>query len=86
MKKMLMLLAMFVIVTGPAFAQQDPDDPGLQDSLIVSEVTIDSGTTFAFVRIYAESKGCTGIDSYFRYNLCFRSYLCERKQRLYRNR
>jgi hypothetical protein len=64
MKKMVLFLAMFLVMTGLAFAQQDPQDPGIQDSLIIDEVTIDSGTTFAFVRIYAVTD-----DSVAYYNL-----------------
>lgn len=67
MKKMVLVLAMFLAVTGMAFAQQDPQDPGIQDSLIIDEVTIDSGITFAFVRIFAVTD-----DSVMYYNLPLR--------------
>jgi hypothetical protein len=64
MKKMVLFLAMFLAMTAMSFAQQDPQDPGLQDSLIVNEVQIDSGTTFAFIQIFAVTD-----DSVMYYNL-----------------
>ena len=67
MKKMLLFLAMFLAMTAMAFAQQDPQDPGIQDSLIVNTVEIDSGVTFAFVQIYAVTD-----DSVMYYNLPLR--------------
>jgi len=67
MKKMVLFLAMFLTLTGMAFAQQDPEDPGIQDSLIIAEVSIDSGTTFAFVQVFAVTD-----DSVMYYNLPLR--------------
>ncbi len=36
-----------------AFAQQDPDDPGMQDSIIIGEAVIDSGMTYVGIPVWA---------------------------------
>ncbi len=53
MKKMLLFTLACLLLSGVAFAQQDPDDPGFQDSLIIEGVTVDSGAIFANIRIWA---------------------------------
>jgi hypothetical protein len=53
MKKLVLFLMACLLIGGVAYAQQDPDDPGIQDSIIVGAVHVDSGTTFAFIPIYA---------------------------------
>jgi hypothetical protein len=64
MKKIVLFLMACLIAGGVAYAQQDPDDPGIQDSLIIGSVHVDSGITFAFVPIF----GVTD-DSVASYNL-----------------
>ncbi|OGC89807.1 MAG: hypothetical protein A2W25_02890 [candidate division Zixibacteria bacterium RBG_16_53_22] len=68
MKKMIMLLMAGLLLTGVAYAQQDPDDPGIQDSLIIGclQDHVDSSNSyqFRFVQIYAVCD-----DSVFYYNL-----------------
>jgi hypothetical protein len=67
MKKMVLFLAMFLTLTGMAFAQQDPQDPGIQDSLIIGETQVDSGITFASIQVFAVTD-----DSVMYYNLPLR--------------
>jgi hypothetical protein len=68
MKKLLMLLMASLFITGVAFAQQDPEDPGIQDSLIIGCLLshVDSTNTYQFlpVQIYAVTD-----DSVMYYNL-----------------
>jgi hypothetical protein len=52
MKRAILTLILILGLAPLNFAVQDPRDPGIQDSLIVGETYIDSGTTFAFVRVY----------------------------------
>jgi hypothetical protein len=68
MKTIMSLFLMSVIFIGSsAVAQQDPDDPGIQDSLIVGSASVDSGATFCFVPVYAVTD-----DSVEFYNLPLR--------------
>ena len=53
MRKMLMLITFVIFLSQNLFAQQDPNDPGIQDSIIVESVYVDSGVVSAFVHIYA---------------------------------
>jgi hypothetical protein len=53
MKKSVMLLVLLVALTSPALALQDPDDPGIQDSIIVGSAYVDTGGTFAIIPVYA---------------------------------
>jgi len=64
MKTWAATLMCVLCLTAIGFAQQDPDDPGIQDSLIVGETTVDSGATFAFVQIFVVTD-----DSVTFYNL-----------------
>jgi hypothetical protein len=51
-------MAIFVVMTIGVFAQQDPDDPGIQDSMIVSSTEAFADTSMVqlvFVDIYAVS-------------------------------
>jgi hypothetical protein len=64
MNKLFFTVTILLCFISLGYAQQDPDDPGIQDSLIVGETYIDSGTTFAFVRIFAVTD-----DSVAYYNL-----------------
>ena len=54
MRKIFILAIAFSIgiIISPAFSQQDPDDPGIQDSIILGSTYIDSGVTFAGVPLY----------------------------------
>ena len=63
--KAVLIIALTLLLAGSnAFAQQDPSDPGIQDSIIVGTTYVDSGGTFAFVPIYAVTD-----DSVAFYNL-----------------
>jgi hypothetical protein len=42
----------FLAFASPLFAQQDPDDPGAADSIIIGTVYVDSGTTEIQVPVY----------------------------------
>ena len=42
----LLLPALLLGISCPAVAQQDPDDPGIQDSVIVQTVVVESGYAF----------------------------------------
>ena len=53
MRRFLILLILISGIAVTAYAQQDPNDPGIQDSIILSDVHIDSGQTYAFLPIYA---------------------------------
>jgi hypothetical protein len=60
MTRLTILLMAFTLFTGIAFAQ----DPGIQDSVIVGSVHVDSGETFAFIPIWAvtdDSVACYNI-------------------------
>ena len=59
-----MIVALLGLVVTPCFAQQDPNDPGLPDSVIVGSAHVDSSGTFAYVPIYAVTD-----DSVVYYNL-----------------
>jgi len=67
MRKTLLTATILLCFISLGYAQQDSDDLGIQDSLIVGETYIDSGTTFAFVRIFAVTD-----DSVAYYNLPLR--------------
>ncbi len=71
MKKLIMLLMAGLMLTGVAYAQQDPDDPGDQDSMIVVCVPnyVDSTNTYQpiLVQVYAVTD-----DSMMYYNLPLR--------------
>ena len=60
MKKTLILLLLLSGFVVSAYAQQDPDDPGMQDSLIIGEVSVDSGQTFAFVQLFMVTDDTVG--------------------------
>jgi hypothetical protein len=51
MKAILIAVVILLSSTLYAFAQQDPDDPGIQDSIIVGCAGLDSGGTFLFIPI-----------------------------------
>jgi len=57
MRKIIFTIAMLSILAAPAFAQQDPDDPGMQDSLIFwcpnDHVDSLNSYQFRFLNIYA---------------------------------
>jgi len=55
MSKSSLLIVAFLLSTTPIFAQQDPEDPGLQDSLIVGSAEVDSSSfyQFRFIPLYA---------------------------------
>jgi hypothetical protein len=53
MKWALVLVAVFILLVPAAFAQQDPDDPGIQDSIIVGSAHVDSNETFVLIPVYA---------------------------------
>jgi len=67
MKTLAAALMSILCLATVGLAQQDPDDPGIQDSLIVGETTVDSGATFAFLQIFAVTD-----DSVTFYNLPLR--------------
>jgi len=64
MNKIIVLVTLLLGTVSLAYAQRDPDDPGIQDSLIVNDAYVDSGSTFAFVQIFAVTD-----DSVSYYNL-----------------
>jgi len=59
MKKLIMLLMAGLLITGIAYAQQDPEDPGRQDSLIIYCDTphVDSTNTYQnrLIQIFART-------------------------------
>jgi len=67
MKTVLIIVLMILTLSLGAFAQQDPDDPGIQDSIIVGSTYVDTGGTFAIIPIYAVTD-----DSVAFYNLPIR--------------
>jgi hypothetical protein len=67
MKTIIATILSILCLATIGFAQQDPDDLGLQDSLIIGETRVDSGATFAFVQIFAVTD-----DSVAYYNLPLR--------------
>lgn len=52
MKKFSIILVILLGATVTGFAQQDPDDPGMQDSLIIQTVTVDQPMRSILVDIY----------------------------------
>jgi hypothetical protein len=52
MKAVCFVATILLLVSGNAFAQQDPDDPGRQDSVIVDQVRADSGASSVWVPLY----------------------------------
>jgi hypothetical protein len=60
MKHAFITLIGLLALAVPALAQQDPDDPGMQDSLIIGQVLVDSGQGFAFVPIYIVTDDSVG--------------------------
>lgn len=52
MKKLVLFCVMCLLVSGIAYAQQDPDDPGIQDSIILGSPQVDSGAVFVGVPLY----------------------------------
>jgi hypothetical protein len=69
MKKLVLFVAVCLLFSGIAYAQQDPDDPGIQDSIIMGSAFIDSGATPYYVGIplYAVTD-----DSIMYYNMPMR--------------
>jgi hypothetical protein len=53
MKLSVNCLIVLLVFASSLWAQQDPDDPGAQDSLIVGSVNINVGQTFCFLPVYA---------------------------------
>jgi hypothetical protein len=51
MNRIILLLAFLLLIGVSAFGQ----DPGIQDSIIIGSASIDSGQTFAFIPIIAET-------------------------------
>jgi hypothetical protein len=51
MKKLVMFVAVCLLFSGIAYAQQDPDDPGIQDSIILGSAYIDSGAGYHYVNV-----------------------------------
>ncbi len=60
MKKLIILMFALLYSVSIAFAQQDPNDLGLPDSLIISAVQVDSGALFAIVQITAVTDDSVG--------------------------
>jgi hypothetical protein len=59
---------MVMLIAAPwAIAQQDPLDPGHQDSLIIGSAHVDSGASFVFIHVYAVTD-----DSIAYYNIPLR--------------
>jgi hypothetical protein len=53
MKTIASVILIFVLTTGiPATAQQDPDDPGVQDSVMVQTVAVDQAMRSVLVEMY----------------------------------
>jgi hypothetical protein len=46
------LFSLILLLSTQAFAQQDPDDPGIQDSVIVQTVTVDQAMRSVLVELY----------------------------------
>lgn len=61
MKKMPLLLIIFLLTRSLVFAQQDPNDPGIQDSLIIDSVFILQGQSLALVPVFAASDDSVAI-------------------------
>jgi hypothetical protein len=53
MKHAFITLIGLLALAVPALAQQDPDDPGIQDSIIIDEVFVDTNAAVAMVPVYA---------------------------------
>jgi len=51
MRKLILILAACLFLTGMAYAQQDPEDPGIQDSIIIGSVHVDSSSQYQTVNI-----------------------------------
>ncbi len=51
MKTAIIAAVILLMAFGFAFAQQDPDDPGIQDSIIISTVYVDSGASEVWVPV-----------------------------------
>jgi hypothetical protein len=51
MKKVVMFVMICLLIGGMAYAQQDPDDPGIQDSIILGWAYIDSGASPHYVGV-----------------------------------
>lgn len=49
-----------LLMASPVLAQQDPNDPGLPDSIIIGSVHVDSGVTFTTIPIYAVTDDSVG--------------------------
>jgi hypothetical protein len=61
MKRFAILVALLLDFTFPAYAQQDPDDPGIQDSIILSEFTvIVHSDTIVTMPVYAVTDDSVG--------------------------
>ncbi len=55
MKTAIIAGVILLMAFGFAFAQQDPDDPGIQDSIIIGSTYVDSGATIGVVPVYFET-------------------------------
>ena len=64
MKKLLIFAMACLLVGGIAYAQQDPQDPGQQDSVSFTTVSVPQGQTSVFMPIYARTD-----DSVAMYNI-----------------
>jgi hypothetical protein len=71
MARLILIAVLLILLAAPAMAQQDPDDPGIQDSLIIrcNPNCVDSANAYqpVLVQIYAVTD-----DSIMRYNLPLR--------------
>jgi len=52
MKRVSLLMILLLGLSVNGFAQQDPHDPGIQDSIIVDDVYVDTTAAFAIVPVY----------------------------------
>ncbi len=53
MKTPLFVALILLVMVGITFAQQDPNDPGIQDSIIIGYAVIDSGMTYVGIPVWA---------------------------------
>ncbi len=52
MRKVLLIATSLLILSPNLFAQQDPNDPGIQDSIIIESAYVDSGDVSRFLPVY----------------------------------
>ncbi len=60
MKRLIIFLLLILAASPLAMAQQDPDDPGIQDSIIIGSVYVDTSAQFVGVPLYVVTDDSVG--------------------------